>query len=61
MTHTPLQNALIYQELIMIAVDNDFTPFSGGCEFILGYHVPVEYVKDGQIVLNLSAGATGNL
>ena len=26
-----------------------------------GTNVPVEYVKDGQIVLNLSAGATGNL
>lgn len=42
-------------------VDNDFTPY---LVVDANYHsvkVPTEYVKDGQIVLNLSANATGNL
>lgn len=42
-------------------VDNDFTPYLVVDANYYGTNVPVEYVKDGQIVLNLSAGATGNL
>lgn len=42
-------------------VDNDFTPYLVVDATYLGVNVPVEYVKDGQIVLNLSANATGNL
>jgi len=42
-------------------VDNSFTPYLVVDATYLGVNVPVEYVKDGQIVLNLSAGATGNL
>ena len=42
-------------------VDNSFTPYLVVDETYLGVNVPVEYVKDGQIVLNLSANATGNL
>ena len=42
-------------------VDNNFTPYLVVDATYLGVNVPVEYVKDGQIVLNLSANATGNL
>ena len=42
-------------------VDNDFTPYLVVDANYYGTNVPVEYVKDGQIVLNLSAEATGNL
>ena len=42
-------------------VDNSFTPYLVVVATYLGVNVPVEYVKDGQIVLNLSANATGNL
>lgn len=42
-------------------VDNDFTPYLVVDANYYGTNVPVEYVKDGQIVLNLSAGATGSL
>ena len=42
-------------------VDNSFTPYLVVDATYLGVDVPVEYVKDGQIVLNLSANATGNL
>lgn len=42
-------------------VDNDFTPYLVVDATYLGVNVPVEYVKDGQIVLNLSTNATGNL
>jgi len=41
--------------------DNSFTPYLVVDATYLGVNVPVEYVKDGQIVLNLSANATGNL
>lgn len=42
-------------------VDNSFTPYLVVDATYLGVNLPVEYVKDGQIVLNLSANATGNL
>lgn len=42
-------------------VDNSFTPYLVVDATYLGVNVPVEYVKDGQIVLNLSSNATGNL
>ena len=42
-------------------VDNDFTPYLVVDANYYGTNVPVEYVKDAQIVLNLSAGATGSL
>lgn len=42
-------------------VDNDFTPYLVVDAMYYGVDVPEEYVKDGQIVLNLSSGATGNL
>ena len=42
-------------------VDNSFTPYLVVDATYLGVNVPVDYVKDGQIVLNLSANATGNL
>ncbi|NBI42902.1 ClpXP protease specificity-enhancing factor, partial [[Haemophilus] felis] len=42
-------------------VDNDFTPYLVVDANYYGVKVPMEYVKDGQIVLNLSANATGNL
>ncbi|WP_032092665.1 MULTISPECIES: ClpXP protease specificity-enhancing factor [Pasteurellaceae] len=42
-------------------VDNEFTPYLVVDATYFGVKVPVEYVKDGQIVLNLSANATGNL
>ena len=42
-------------------VDNSFTPYLVVDATYLGVNVPVEYVKDGQIVVNSSANATGNL
>ena len=42
-------------------VDNEFTPYLVVDADYYGVNVPVEYVKDGQIVLNLSPNATGNL
>lgn len=42
-------------------VDNDFTPYLVVDATYFGVKVPVEYVKDGQIVLNISTNATGNL
>uniref|UniRef100_Q0I2N0 Stringent starvation protein B n=1 Tax=Histophilus somni (strain 129Pt) TaxID=205914 RepID=Q0I2N0_HISS1 len=42
-------------------IDNDLTPYLVVNATYSGVKVPVEYVKDGQIVLNLSANATGNL
>lgn len=42
-------------------VDNNFTPYLVVDATYWGVNVPLEYVKDGQIVLNLSAHATGNL
>lgn len=42
-------------------VDNDFTPYLVVDATYWGVNVPTEYVKDGQIVLNLSASATGDL
>lgn len=42
-------------------VDNNFTPYLVVDATYWGVNVPVEYVQDGQIVLNLSASATGNL
>lgn len=42
-------------------IDNNFTPYLVVDATYWGVNVPVEYVKDGQIVLNLSANATGNL
>ena len=41
-------------------IDDDFTPYLVVDAPYWGVKVPVEYVKDGQIVLNLSANATGN-
>lgn len=42
-------------------VDNGLTPYLVVDATYYGVKVPVEYVKDGQIVLNLSASAVGNL
>ncbi|MXN87606.1 ClpXP protease specificity-enhancing factor [Pasteurella canis] len=42
-------------------VDNDFTPYLVVDATYRNVKVPVEYVKDGQIVLNLSTNAVGNL
>lgn len=42
-------------------VDNRLTPYLVVDATYYGVVVPQEYVKDGQIVLNLSANATGNL
>ena len=42
-------------------VDNSFTPYLVVDAEYDRVRVPVEYVKDGQIVLNLSASAVGNL
>ena len=42
-------------------VDNGLTPYLVVDATYYGVKVPVEYVKDGQIVLNLSATAVGNL
>lgn len=42
-------------------VDNSFTPYLVVDATYAGVIVPQEYVKDGQIVLNISAGAVGSL
>lgn len=42
-------------------VDNDLTPYLVVNADYPEVKVPMEYVKDGQIVLNLSLNATGNL
>lgn len=42
-------------------VDNDLTPYLVVNATYAGVKVPMDYVKDGQIVLNLSLNATGNL
>ncbi|MFZ7240553.1 ClpXP protease specificity-enhancing factor [Avibacterium avium] len=42
-------------------IDNDCTPYLAVDATYSGVKVPVEYVKDGQIVLNISMNATGNL
>ncbi len=42
-------------------INNEFTPYLVVDATYPMVKVPVEYVKDGQIVLNLSANATGNL
>lgn len=42
-------------------VDNSLTPYLVVNADYYGVDVPVEYVKDGQIVLNLSPNAVGNL
>lgn len=42
-------------------IDNSFTPYLVVDANYHGVVVPQEYVKDGQIVLNISAGAVGNL
>ncbi|CAM3768874.1 ClpXP protease specificity-enhancing factor [Avibacterium endocarditidis] len=42
-------------------IDNDCTPYLAVDATYAGVKVPVEYVKDGQIVLNISMNATGNL
>lgn len=41
--------------------DNNLTPYLVVDATYYGVVVPQEYVKDGQIVLNLSTSATGNL
>ncbi|MCW9709673.1 ClpXP protease specificity-enhancing factor [Avibacterium sp. 21-586] len=42
-------------------IDNDCTPYLAVDATYAGVKVPVEYVKDGQIVLNISMNATGKL
>lgn len=42
-------------------VDSDLTPYLVVDATYKGVKVPIEYVQDGQIVLNLSSSATGNL
>ncbi|TCP92020.1 stringent starvation protein B [Cricetibacter osteomyelitidis] len=42
-------------------VENELTPYLVVDATYYGTVVPREYVKDGQIVLNLSSSATGNL
>ncbi|PJG86422.1 ClpXP protease specificity-enhancing factor [Conservatibacter flavescens] len=42
-------------------VDNELTPYLVVNAEYFGVKVPTEYVKDGQIVLNLSINAVGNL
>ncbi len=42
-------------------MDNKCTPYLLVDAEFPGVQVPFEYVKDGQIVLNISAGATGGL
>ncbi|WP_144211209.1 ClpXP protease specificity-enhancing factor [Shewanella donghaensis] len=47
-----------YYEWLM---DNHFTPHVVVDAFVKGTQVPQEFVKDGQIVLNIAGGAVGNL
>lgn len=42
-------------------VDNNCTPYLVVDATLQGVRVPPQYVKDGQIVLNISPGAVGNL
>ncbi len=42
-------------------LDNSYTPYLVVDATYYGVDVPQEYVKDGQIVLNLAPGAVGNL
>ncbi|ABI37686.1 Stringent starvation protein B [Shewanella sp. MR-4] len=42
-------------------MDNQLTPHVVVDAFVKGTQVPQQYVKDGQIVLNIAAGAVGNL
>src|SRR3712207_2743164 len=42
-------------------LDNNFTPYLVVDATYYGVDVPQDYVKDGQIVLNLSPSAVGNL
>lgn len=41
-------------------LDNQLTPHGGGCD-AHGVQVPMEYARDGQIVLNIAPRAVGNL
>lgn len=56
---TPTRPYLI-RALYEWCVDNGFTPFLA-VAVDTGVQVPMEYVKDGQIVLNISMDATGSL
>ncbi|WP_394130383.1 ClpXP protease specificity-enhancing factor [Shewanella maritima] len=47
-----------YYEWLM---DNHFTPHVVVDAFVKGAEVPQQFVKDGQIVLNIASGAVGNL
>ncbi|MCE9677624.1 ClpXP protease specificity-enhancing factor [Shewanella sp. AS1] len=42
-------------------MDNELTPHVVVDAFVPGTQVPQQYVKDGQIVLNIASGAVGNL
>jgi stringent starvation protein B len=42
-------------------MDNQLTPHVVVDAFVKGTQVPQQYVKDGQIVLNITASAVGNL
>jgi len=42
-------------------VDNNCTPYLVVDATVAGVKVPLQHVKDGQIVLNISPGAVGNL
>lgn len=42
-------------------MDNQLTPHVVVDAFVKGTQVPLQYVKDGQIVLNIAASAVGNL
>ena len=42
-------------------MDNQLTPHVVVDAFVKGTQVPQQYVKHGQIVLNIAAGAVGNL
>ena len=42
-------------------MDNDLTPHVVVDAYVPGTQVPQQYVKDGQIVLNITSTAVGNL
>lgn len=42
-------------------VDNDLTPHLVVAATLPGVRVPVEFVQDGQIILNIAPRAVGNL
>ncbi len=42
-------------------MDNELTPHVVVDAYVPGTQVPQQYVKDGQIVLNITSGAVGNL